>query len=155
MQWAVNIAFFMYLLLLARADLKTKSLPPTLLIGGGLLGFLLLGLRLLAGELGAERLLPEYGPGLLLGIILWGLSRVSGGALGKGDSLAFISFSFWKPWGFCFSLLMFSSLFLALSGILLMLKKGQKKDLKLPLMPFVAAWALVLILGELLPAASP
>ncbi len=155
MQWVLNIGFLTYLILLARADLKSRSLPPALLLGGGILGCFLLGLRLLGGGLGPESLLAAYGPGLLLGLVLWGISRISGGALGRGDSLAFISFSFWKPWDFCFSLLVFSSLLLALTGALIMLKRREKKDLRLPLMPFAAGWALVLILSELMPAASP
>lgn len=87
--------------------------------------------------------------GSLLGVLLYGISRVSRGAIGDGDALVF---------GVCGIylglaenlLLLWLSLFLAMlaGGLLLLRKRGNRKT-RIPLVPFVLAAYVILWLGRI------
>lgn len=150
-----SAAFLLYIFLLALADGKRRQIPLILILAGLLGGLLLRVAACLGGRISPEESLWRYGPGLVLGLLLWLMVKVSREAIGKGDALCFISFGLWREVGFLFSLLFGAALLLSLWGLGLMLFRGKKRNLRLPLMPFAAAVALVLTLLEAIPAASP
>ena len=152
MKWVEGIAFLLYTGLLARCDRRTGRLPLPLILAGCGGGLMLRGAELISGTLTWRGLLSLYAAGAVWGVLLLLASVLTRQAVGKGDGLCFISFAFWKENAFVFTLLLLSVLLLALSGVLLMLFKKKKKDLSLPLMPFVWITAFGLLLTELLPA---
>ena len=155
MKWVESIGFLIYTGLLAVSDAKTRQLALPLILAGCGGGLLLRAAQLIRGTLTGTELLSVYGIGLIWGLLLLLLGAASRKAVGKGDGLAFLSFALWKENAAVFSLLFLSVLLLALFGILLILFRKKKRDLSLPLMPFVWIAALGLTAAELLPAASP
>lgn len=88
--------------------------------------------------------------GILPGILLYGLSRVSRGAIGEGDALVFavcgIYLGLEKD-----LLLLWLSLFLAmLAGSFLLLRKKGNRKTRIPLVPFVAAGYMILLAGGII-----
>ena len=153
MKWVEGIAFLLYTGLLARSDRRTGRIPLPLILAGCCGGLMLRAAELMSGTLSWRGLLSLYAAGAVWGVLLLLASVLTRQAVGKGDGLCFISFAFWKENAFVFTLLLLSVLLLALSGVLLMLFKKKKKDLSLPLMPFVWITAFGLLLTELLPEA--
>ena len=154
MRWMENAAFFLYLAALARCDFKSKKIPAVLILTGALAG---LGIRLaevLSGQAGLSRLLAAW-PGLLPGLFMLLLVKPSRGGIGAGDGLCFLSFSLWQEAGFLFGLLFISLLLLAVTGLVLIGTGKGKKEMRLPLMPFVLLTAASFFLWEMFAGALP
>ena len=152
MIWVENIAFLIYTGALAYSDKKTGTVPLVLILSGAGCGLLLRIAAGIPGEQSLRALLLSYAPGAVWGLLLLIASRTSRRAVGRGDGYCFLSFVFWKDHFTVFRLLFFSVLLLGVFGILLILFRKQKRDLRLPLMPFVWISALFLSVAELLPA---
>ncbi len=142
-------AFLLYTALLAREDGRTRRIPLLLPAAGSLGGLLFLAAGILRGSLSFRNLLLNYAPGLLWGILLCLLAAVTREAVGKGDGICYLSFSFWWDAAFVLSLLMLSLLFLAVAGLVIMKRRGRDRKMSLPLLPFTLTAAVLLLLREL------
>ncbi len=149
MSSAVRICFLLYTGLLGWEDLRTGRISLLLIASGACCGLLMTAAGIAAGVEGSGILLSRltaliWGAGLLI------LSRLTRGAMGKGDGLCFCSFACWWGPAELFGLL-FGALFLSAAGgsVLLLLKKRSLKG-SLPFMPFVFAAAVILSLLSLL-----
>lgn len=151
MIWVERIGFLLYTGLLARCDRQTGRIPLPLILAGCGGGLMLRAAELMSGTLSWRVLLSAYAAGAVWGVLLLLAGALARQAVGKGDGLCFISFAFWKDNAFVFTLLLLSVLLLALFGVLLMVFRKKKRDLSLPLMPFVWITAFGLLTAEVLP----
>ena len=138
--WVVRILVGVYLLIMAVIDIRKKAIPL-------LPGFILLGVStvtlLVCGD---SPLLPGLGIGV--GLLLYGVSRVSRGGVGAADGLVYAVTGAGLGFYGNMELLLVSLLMAALvGGFLLMVKKVGRKY-RMPFVPFtLAGYVLVLIGG--------
>ena len=142
------ICFLLCTGILAREDLRTRHISLMTASAGALCGALITGAEIITGTEEAGAVLQHL-TALLWGLGLLLLSRLSRGAIGKGDGLCFCSFACWWNAAELFTLLLVS---LVLSGtggaVLLFLKKRSLKG-SVPFLPFVFAAALILFILSL------
>ena len=143
------ICFLICTGLLAWEDLRTRQISLMTVAAGALCGALITGAEVITGPEEAGPVLLQHLTALLWGLGMLLLSRLSRGAMGKGDGLCFCSFACWWNAAELFTLLLIS---LVLSGtggaVLLFLKKRNLKG-SLPFLPFVFAAALILFVLSL------
>ena len=144
-----GIAFLAYAALLAREDRRTGRIPLILAAAGGLCGLLFLAAGLLRGDLDFSQLAFYYAPGLFWGIMLRLLAGLTREAVGKGDGICYLSFSFWWDAAFVLTLLMLSLLLLAVTGLVIMKCRGRDRKMSLPLLPFTLTAAALMLLWRL------
>ena len=87
-QW---ICFMLYAGFLAWEDLRTGYISLHMILSGSLVGMGFLGMEIWAGA-SWETCLLTHGTALFWGILLLLASRLTRGAVGKGDGLCFLSF---------------------------------------------------------------
>lgn len=85
--------------------------------------------------------------GILPGILLYGVSRVSRGAIGEGDALVFAVCGIYLGLARNLLLLWLSLFFAMLAGSFLMLRKKGNRKTRIPLVPFVTAGYMILLAG--------
>ena len=111
-------------------DIKYKSLPGWFLMIGGVLA------AGLAAILKPVSLWQMTG-GLLLGLLLLGISFVTRGALGKGDGIFLGIIGINLGFSTVFSIFTGALLLAAILAILLMIIKRVNKDTAFPFLPFL------------------
>lgn len=116
---------------MAWLDLRKKEIP---VIPGIICAAVVVLLQLLGRNTWIEWL-----PGICTGLLLWGVSRLSRGAVGEGDALVFAVVG--VSLGFMASLevLMLSLFFAAAAGIALMAFRRVGRRYRMPFIPFTAA----------------
>lgn len=73
----------------------------------------------------------------LIGAVLFLVSVLSGGRMGKGDAILFLMIGGFLTWQESLSLLWMSSVLMGVFGIVCLLTKRRKKNDRLPFAPFV------------------
>lgn len=111
-------------------DIKYKSLPGWFLMVGGVLA---IGLAVLLRPIS----LWEMAGGLLLGILLFGVSLVTRGALGRGDGIFLGIIGLNLGFSTVFSIFTGALLLAAMLAILLMIVKRANKNTAFPFLPFL------------------
>ena len=138
--WVVRILVGIYLLIMAVIDIRRRAIPL-------LPGFVLLGVSavtlLVCGD---SPILLGLGVGV--GLLLYGVSRVSRGGVGAADGLVYAVTGVGLGFYGNMELLLVSLLMAAfVGGFLLMVKKVGRKY-RMPFVPFtLAGYVLVLIGG--------
>ena len=135
----VEVLFWLYLGAAAFWDIKTRTVPRTLLLMGGLLGFSVRLAALAAGRSGTAELCSRYLPGFLLGAVLLAAARFSPESVGTGDGLCLLSCAFWTGWETLFLLLLGAMTLCALGGSLILRCRKMSLKTGLPFLPFL--WA--------------
>lgn len=137
------IAFLLYLSALSWEDIRKRSLSLPLLSAGCLTGMMFF----LSALMKKEITLPNYGKiylsGILIGALLCLISRLARDAVGKGDGLCLITFSFWWDFGTVLSMLLGGLCFLAIFGLAAGILRGGVRNRSYPFMPFLGAAGLL------------
>lgn len=150
MKAAAEILFLIYAGLLAREDFSTGRISLVMAAGGSVCGMMMTACRIMTGPEEAGTVVLSHLAALVWGLGMLLLSRLSRGAMGKGDGICFCSFACWRNVSELFLLLLVSLFLSAVFGsvLLLLKKKGLKESL--PFLPFVFAGALLLAAAALL-----
>lgn len=144
MNGAAGLCFLIYTGMLAREDIKTGNISLLLTAAGAFCGLLLTACRIMSGADSAGTVLLPRLAALLWGLGLLMLSRLTRGAMGKGDGICFCSFACWWDAAELFGLLLVSLLLSAAGGTALLLLKRKKIRESLPFLPFVFAASVIL-----------
>lgn len=130
-----------FLLLCAASDLRSKTLPVSLLLAVGVpaAGFDLFCLA--GGKVSASELSLACMPGVFLLLV----HLAAGKQVGAGDGLAMLVCGLLLGWENCLWLLTAALLLCGAAGAVLMLARKAEKSTKIPFLPFV----LVSFLGVL------
>ena len=124
-------------------DIKYKSLPGWFLMIGGVLA---VGLAVLLKPVS----LWQMAGGLLLGLLLLGISFVSRGALGRGDGIFLGIIGLNLGFSTVFSIFTGALLLAAILAILLVIIKRANKNTAFPFLPFLGASYGILCISSLL-----
>ena len=124
-------------------DIKYKSLPGWFLIIGGSLA---IGLAVLLRPVS----LWEMAGGLLLGVLLLGISFVTRGALGRGDGIFLGIIGLNLGFSKVFSIFTGALLLAAFLAIFLMIIKRVNKNTAFPFLPFLGVSYGILCLSSFL-----
>ena len=121
------------------SDLRSKSIQILPVILGGAVGIMF---TLLTKETG-----PSWWAGFAPGAFFLGMSLVTKGGIGLGDSLVLLALGTWLPWD-----LLLSSLFCALlaSSVVaawLLITRRSRKNRELPFIPFLLGGVLFCVLS--------
>lgn len=111
-------------------DIKTKKLPVSLLVIGGLSGILY---QCFVNGIAD---IMQFS-GMVVGMFMIGISRIGKAGIGLGDGVLFLVLGMFYPFEHMVELLTKASLMAGVYGLLLMvLKKGNWKT-ELPFVPFI------------------
>lgn len=125
--------------LLALVDYKIKKIPVVPLILTGILGMIL---HIIYGGREIEDILF----GIAIGIVLYIVSEISKGKIGKGDAFLFmvtgVYLGFWNN----LVLLWAASVMAGVVGVFVILSRKKRMDYKMPFVPFVLAAAFVMLI---------
>lgn len=131
MKWFVFIVTMVYLAVMAVIDLHKKEIPCV----PGLLCLICL----IVGQLVGTQKIGELLLGMLIGLFLWGISKVTKGGIGEGDALVYTvtgtALGFWGN----FELLIISLLLASIVSLWLLVIKKKGRKYKIPFIPFTAA----------------
>lgn len=131
MKWFVFIVTMVYLAVMAVIDLHKKEIPC---VPGGLCL-----ICLIVGQLVGTQKIGELLLGMLIGLFLWGISKVTKGGIGEGDALVYTvtgtALGFWGN----FELLIISLLLASIVSLWLLVIKKKGRKYKIPFIPFTAA----------------
>lgn len=120
-----------YILVMALIDLRKKEIPviPGIACMAGIFLLRMIG----------QNQWEEWLPGVSIGLMLWIVSKISRGAVGEGDALAYMVLG--PALGFLevFEVLMISLFLAALTGSVLILCRRAGKRYAMPFLPFTAA----------------
>ena len=126
----INICIGILLAVGAWCDIKTKRLPVSLIIIGGMAGILYQ--CLVNGMVGIVQF-----SGMAVGMLMIGISRIGKAGIGLGDGVLFLVLGMFYPFFHMVELLTKSSILAGVYGLLLMgCRKGNLKT-ELPFVPFV------------------
>ncbi len=126
----INICIGILLAVGAWCDIKTKRLPVSLIIIGGMAGILYQ--CLVNGMVGIVQF-----SGMAVGMLMIGISRIGKAGIGLGDGVLFLVLGMFYRFDQMIELLMKASIMTGVSGLILMAcKKGNLKT-ELPFIPFV------------------
>lgn len=136
---------FTWLLLLMGSiyDIKYKALPWWFLAGGAVVAFVL------AFVLRPVELWKMVG-GLVLGMLLFGISFLTGGALGKGDGIIIGIIGLNLGFPIVFSVFSGALLLAAVLAIVLIIFKKANRKTTLPFLPFLGVAYGVFCIGSFL-----
>ncbi len=126
--------------LLVVEDLRIKKIPVIPLILTGIVGMVL---HLIYGN----REIGDILGGIFVGAILYLISLITRGKIGRGDGILFmvtgVYLGFWNN-----VVLLWASCVLAgMVGLGIIIARGKTRDYKLPFVPFVLAAAFVMLLA--------
>lgn len=127
MDIAMKILAGSYLLVMAVIDKRKKSIPVA---PGLVLTLLCVALKWVEGEF--------FLPGLVVGLTLYLVSKVSGGGIGEGDALAYLPAGVVLGFFHTLEMLIISLFLAAAAGIFLMVTRHVGKKHTLPFIPFTA-----------------
>ena len=127
----MNIGFSWILLVIGSIfDIKYKSLPGWFLMIGGALA---IGVAVLLKPVS----LWQMAGGLLLGVLLLGISLVTRGALGRGDGIFLGIIGLNLGFSTVFSIFAGALLLAAILAVLLLIMKRANKNTAFPFLPFL------------------
>ncbi len=125
--------------LLALVDYKIKKIPVVPLILTGIFGMIL-------HLIYEQRDIKDIIGGIAIGIVLYIVSEVTKGKIGKGDSFLFmvtgVFLGFWNN----LILLWTASIMAGVVGLFVIVYHKKSWDYKLPFVPFVLAAAFVMLI---------
>lgn len=133
-----EIILLLYLAVLALFDWREQKVPVVLLTAGGIiaLSYNLYGLLRISEN--REWFLLSFLLGLLPGIFMLVMARLTDKA-GYGDGMAILNVGMFTNYKTCILLLCFSVLFISVFSAGMLLMKKADKNTRLPYLPFLAA----------------
>lgn len=139
MEEAGNLIAGIYLAVMAVIDRKQKAVP--IIPGVVCIVFIILA-QIVAGKNPGEWL-----PGILVGIFLFMVSRLSRGEIGQGDALVYLVSGLALGFYRTLELLMLSLFLAAMTGLALLVIRRVGRKHTMPFIPFTAiAYGVVFIL---------
>lgn len=139
MEEAGSLIAGIYLAVMAVIDRKQKAIP--IIPGVACIIFIALA------QIVAGKKLEEWLPGILVGIFLFVVSRLSRGEIGQGDALVYIVSGLALGFYRTLKLLMLSLFLAAMAGLALLVIRRVGRKYTMPFVPFTAiAYGVVFIL---------
>lgn len=126
----VNICIGILLAVGAWCDIKTRRLPVSLIVTGGLAGILYQ--CLVNGIIGIVQF-----SGMAVGMLMIGISRIGRAGIGLGDGVLFLVLGMFYSFDQMIELLMKASIMTGVFGLILMVSKKGSLKTELPFVPFV------------------
>lgn len=128
-----------YITIMAFTDLKKKEIP---VIPG-----IVCVLSIVLLQITRENRWEDWLPGACIGFVLWAVSKLSRGAVGEGDALAYTVLGLALGFMEGLEVLIISLFLAALTGSVLILCRRVSKRYAMPFIPFTAvAYGMVVFL---------
>lgn len=144
MEKIIEFSLIIWLLALSWQDMKKKEVSVLLLGAGTAIALASIGVSL--GMKPDVGIWISKGAGMLFGMMLIGLSKISKGGIGMGDAVVLtitgVMFGFWTNLCLFFYSLVLSAVY---AGVLLMIKKIHKKQ-SIAFIPFILFGTLGVVL---------
>lgn len=130
MKWLIFSITMGYLVVMAIIDGKKKEIPC-------IPGWFCLAV-LIVVQIVAQNEVKEFLFGMIVGLLLWGISKISKGGVGEGDALVYlvtgVALGLWRN----MELLMLSLILASFVSLWFLVVKRKGRKYKIPFIPFTA-----------------
>lgn len=147
-----KIAAAVCLAVMSIQDIRQKKVSVWLILLLGAIG-ILFAIADLSGVAGAQNNMAGSSPfwqlclpGMVPGIVLCIISRLSGNRIGSGDGYVIMALGIHRGLWDILSCLLYGTVFCGLAGMLLLVMKRRRKEDTLPFLPFLTTGYVITIL---------